>query len=175
MADAWIYLGSGEGIRVGLVGPDAEGHYALDVNATFAGTVVANDPGIPDTLGQKARAASLGATLSTEDQAILDAIKAAVERNSSAGTSVVTRVDDSATNVTLKAANANRRGLYIFNDSDQILYIKFGATATITDFTVKVAAGGFYEMPPGPVYTGIVDGIWAAGSTGAAQVTELTA
>lgn len=81
-------------------------------------------------------------------------------------------VASSATNVTLKAANASRRGLAIFNDSEAVLYVKFGATASSSSFTVKIAAGGYYEMPQ-PIYVGIVDGIWAS-ANGNARVTELT-
>lgn len=90
-------------------------------------------------------------------------------------TATLANVNDSASSVTLQAANTARLGWSCFNDSDQILYIKFGATASATSFTVKVAAGGYYEMPTAPVYTGVIDGIWAADSTGAARVTELTA
>lgn len=84
----------------------------------------------------------------------------------------LTNVASSATNVTLKAANASRRGLTIFNDSEAVLYVKFGATASASSFTVKIAAGGYYEMPL-PIYVGIVDGIWAS-ANGNARVTELT-
>lgn len=83
-----------------------------------------------------------------------------------------TRVASSATVVTLKAANASRRSLSIYNESTAVLYVKFGSTATATDYTVQIAAGGYYEMPT-PAYTGIVTGIWAS-ANGAAQVTEGT-
>lgn len=82
-------------------------------------------------------------------------------------------VNDSASNVTVLASNANRLGATVFNDSDQALYLKLGATASTTSFTVKMAAGSYYEVPFN--YTGIIDGIWAADSTGAARVTEVTA
>ena len=86
----------------------------------------------------------------------------------------VTSVNDLNTVQTLKAANASRVALYVYNDSDQALYIKLGSTATTSDFSVKVAAGGFYELPNNPViYSGIVTGIWAADSTGAAKITEI--
>jgi hypothetical protein len=80
-------------------------------------------------------------------------------------------VTSSASSVTLKAANASRRGLYIFNDSSANLYVKFGATASATSFTVKLTAGAFYEMPA-PYYRGVVDGIWDS-ANGSARVTEI--
>lgn len=90
-----------------------------------------------------------------------------------AAAATLANVNDSASSVTLQASNAARKGWTCFNDSDQALLVKFGATASATSFTVKIAAGGYYEMPR-PIYTGVIDGIWAADSTGAARVTELT-
>lgn len=90
-----------------------------------------------------------------------------------ANTATLANVADSASSVTLQASNASRIGWACFNDSTEILYIKFGATASTTSFTVRVAAGGYYEMPR-PVYTGIIDGIWANDASGSARVTELT-
>ncbi len=81
-------------------------------------------------------------------------------------------VNDSASNVTLLASNANRLGATVFNDSSEALYLKLGATASTTSFTCKIPAGGYYEVPFN--YTGIIDGIWNADSTGAARITELT-
>lgn len=85
-------------------------------------------------------------------------------------TSTPANVASSATNVTLLASNANRRSASIYNDSTQILYVKFGATATSTSFKVAMAPNTYYEFPQ-PVYTGIVDGIWAS-ANGAARITE---
>jgi hypothetical protein len=83
---------------------------------------------------------------------------------------VLSSVNDSATSQTLLAANASRKAADFFNDSDQALYLKLGATATSTSFTVKLLPGAFYEMRG--FYRGVVDGIWAADSSGAARITE---
>lgn len=90
-----------------------------------------------------------------------------------ASTATLTNVNDSNVSATLLAANSSRLGATIFNDSDQILYVKFGTTASSSSFTVKMAAGDYYEVPY--LYTGKIDGIWAADSTGAARITEFTA
>ena len=80
--------------------------------------------------------------------------------------------------MTLLSANTSRLGATIHNNSDQICYVKLGTTASATDFTVVLdkqnanLVGGYYEVPAG--YTGRIDAIWAANSTGAALVTELT-
>lgn len=89
-------------------------------------------------------------------------------------TSSVTSTNvDTSSAVTLKAANVNRTGLLIWNAGGGVLYVKFGSSASTTDFTVQIAANQLYEIPA-PVYTGIVTGIWAAGSSGSGKVTELT-
>lgn len=84
----------------------------------------------------------------------------------------VTQVSSSASSVTLKAANANRRGLSIMNDSTAVLYVKFGATASTSSYTVKLLAGDYFELPI-PYYRGVVDGIWAS-ANGSALITELS-
>lgn len=89
-----------------------------------------------------------------------------------AGTATLSNVASSASNGTLLASNPARIGALVFNDSTQALYLKYGATASTSSFTVKIAAGGFYEFPE-PIYTGQVDGIWDA-ANGNARLTELT-
>lgn len=85
-------------------------------------------------------------------------------------TSTGSNVNSSATNVTLLAANANRRAATVYNDSTQVLYLKYGATASATSFKVAISPNGYFEFPL-PIYTGTVDGIWAA-ANGAARITE---
>lgn len=94
-------------------------------------------------------------------------------QNARAATSSVTSVASSATSVTLLASNAARKGATVFNDSTAILYLKFGATASATSYTVQIAAGGYYEFPGPTVYSGVVDGIWSA-ANGNARLTELS-
>lgn len=79
-------------------------------------------------------------------------------------------VNSSATNVTVFAANAGAKYRTVYNDSTAVLYLKFGATASATSYTVQLAAGAYYEFPQ-PLYGGQVDGIWAA-ANGAARTTE---
>lgn len=84
-------------------------------------------------------------------------------------TPTITTQADQATNATLLSADATRRSWVILNDSDQLLYLKCGATATATDHT--------WQVPPGATifcdfYNGRVDGIWAADSSGSARITS---
>lgn len=78
----------------------------------------------------------------------------------------------SASNVTLLASNSNRLGGTIANDSTASLYIKLGATASTSSYTVKLLQDDYFEIPF--AYTGIIDGIWSS-ATGNARITELTA
>ena len=83
----------------------------------------------------------------------------------------VTAVADSASSQTLLAANGSRASFTIVNDSTVTLYVKYGATATSTDFTHKLLAGDtLFEDE----YAGVVDGIWASDASGSARITELT-
>lgn len=90
-------------------------------------------------------------------------------------TSAQSTVANSASSVTVLAANAARKGATIFNDdtasTGATLKIKLGATASASSFTYAIAPQGYYEVPFG--YTGIIDGI-ASAATGNARVTELT-
>ena len=90
-----------------------------------------------------------------------------------AGSSAVTKVSSSITNVTLLAVNTARLGASIHNDSRSRLYLKLGATATTASFTIRMAPEAHYEIPFS--YTGIIDGIWAPLSSSFARVTEFTA
>lgn len=90
----------------------------------------------------------------------------------SSSSAEVFSVSDQATNATLLDANASRKGWSIYNDSSAALYLKFGATASSTDFSVKVEPYGYYEQMGHGVYSGRVDGVWSLNSTGAARVSE---
>lgn len=87
------------------------------------------------------------------------------------GTGTQTSVAGSATNITLLAANTQRLGASIYNDSTALLYVRFQATATTSNFSVKMQPDSLLLVPCG--YTGIIDGIWSS-ATGSARVSEFT-
>lgn len=135
---------------------------------------------LPGSLGQKAMAASLAVTVASDQSAVpVSGTVAATQsgswivKDSVASTSTLSNVSSSATNVTLLASNANRLGATFYNDSTQICYLKFGATASSTSYTVQLVAGAYYELPPAHIYTGIIDGLWAS-ANGSMRVTELS-
>lgn len=83
-----------------------------------------------------------------------------------------TTVAGSASSVQLLAANKGRKYFAIYNDSNAVLYVKFGSTASTSSFTVYMAANSFYESKFEEPYNGRIDGIWAS-ATGNARVTEV--
>jgi hypothetical protein len=118
--------------------------------------------------GQALAAASLPVVLTAIQQAALTPVPLYTS------TSTLSNVSASATSVTVLASNASRKAAMIFNDSAATLYLKFGATASTSSYTVQIGPNGYYEMPANPVlYTGILDGIWSS-ATGTARVTELS-
>jgi hypothetical protein len=86
-------------------------------------------------------------------------------------TSTLSNVAGSATSVTVLSANTARLGATFYNDSSAIAYLKLGATASTTSFTVKMFQDEYYELPFG--YVDVVDCIWDS-ATGNMRVNELT-
>jgi hypothetical protein len=87
------------------------------------------------------------------------------------GTATISQVPSATTSEVILAANANRKGATIFNDSTKILFLAAGPTAAAAAYTVQLATKAYYEVPYG--YTGVISGIWQA-VNGTAQVTEFT-
>ncbi len=88
------------------------------------------------------------------------------------GTSAVTSVNDTASSTTLKASNAARKQIMITNTSSAVLYVKYGATASTSSFSLLLNR---YETLIEDHYNGIVDGIWATDpGDGVAMITEIT-
>ena len=142
-------------VKQTIVGSYANSTISVDVvdKAGVGGPKTVTQAGAPAALGQAAASASMPV----------------VEAKST--TATTSSVNDTASNVTILAANANRLGATVYNDSTSILYLKLGATATTTDYTVKLLPDDYYEIPA--KYAGIIDGIWSADASGAARVTEL--
>lgn len=85
-----------------------------------------------------------------------------------ATTSTVTLITSTGSNITLLAANANRKkAIFWFEGSTQ--YLKLGAGASSTSYTYKVAANNTSIEVTG--YTGIIDSTGTSGKN--ILVTEL--
>jgi hypothetical protein len=86
-------------------------------------------------------------------------------------TATVTAVPASTTSASLLAAGGARKAWVVSNPTGVVAYLRFGSGAAVsTDFTVQIAAGGYYESPQ-PVYAGPVQVILASG-TGNVLVTS---
>lgn len=92
-------------------------------------------------------------------------------KNPRATESTTSSVSATTSTVTLLAANSDRLGATVHNDSNKALYLKLGSGASTSDFTVDVPRKGYYEVPY--QYTGILTGVWASGASGNARVTEV--
>lgn len=88
-------------------------------------------------------------------------------------TGTASSVASNAADVSILAANANRRGAIIFNDDANVLRLLLAAgTSSATNYTVQVPTNTGFQVPFG--YTGVIKGIWSAAGAGAARVTEFT-
>lgn len=82
-----------------------------------------------------------------------------------------TNVPASVTSVTVLAANENRKGATVFNDSPYACYLSLSGDASPTNFIVRLDKDGYWEVPY--LYCGAIKGIWTSAASGAARVTEL--
>lgn len=86
-------------------------------------------------------------------------------------TTVVSSANGSTTNYTLLNANPNRIGATFFKEGNNIAYLKLGAVASATSYTVRLTNNGYYELPEN--YTGQVDVVFNT-NVGKIHVTEIT-
>lgn len=93
-----------------------------------------------------------------------------VTTNKAANSTVTGVATTSNTNTTLLASNGNRVFASIFNSTGKTMYIKLGATASTTSFTIQLFDRSYWEVPND--YTGIIDAFSLG--TGTVLVTELT-
>jgi len=129
------------------------------------------------TLGAKADAPAANDTGSFSLMAFIKKMSASLTSMltiwAAPATGTRTDVASATADTVILAANANRKGAVIFNDSTAILRLLLAAgTASATNRTVDLAAGANIVLNPGD-YTGIIKGIWSA-VNGNARVTEFS-
>jgi len=124
-----------------------------------------------NTLGQKTMANSTPVVIASDQSAIpISGTITSIPTTSTVATT--SQVSRSNTNQTLLASNANRKGATFYNDASANLFLKLGAVATSTDYTIRLQNNDYYEVPFN--YTGRIDGIWASNGAGDVTITELT-
>jgi len=74
---------------------------------------------------------------------------------------------------TLLAANMNRVGFSLHSTNANAVYVKFGPTASATDFSLTLTSGSpaFHSGQLNVPYTGIITALWVT-TTDAVKVTE---
>ncbi len=113
-------------------------------------------------VGQQTMAASVGVAIASD------------QTPQTSATATRSNVAGAASDTSLLASNTGRKGALFYNDSTAILYLAYGAAAaSLTSYSVQVPANGFFEMPPQPVYTGAIRGIWSA-ANGNVRISELS-
>lgn len=79
-------------------------------------------------------------------------------------------VSSSASDVQLVPSRAGRKRLHIHNASIYGLRVCEGAAASLTDYTMYIPPGSYWEAES-PIYTGEIRGIWSS-ADGYAQIAE---
>ena len=83
----------------------------------------------------------------------------------------VISITSSLSSSVLLYSNDNRVKVMLYNHSSAALFLKFGDSASVSDFSVKLGSGSYYETVM-PIHTGSVTGIWDAAG-GSVKITEL--
>jgi len=87
-------------------------------------------------------------------------------------TPTTTSVTSTTTSALILAANANRRGLMISNQSTSKLYLSFNASAAPNNSFIQMDPSSFVLLDQQLIFTNAIYGIWTS-ANGTAQVTEL--
>ena len=88
------------------------------------------------------------------------------------GTGSFTSANIGASNTLVLASNTNRNGAMIFNTTTTLVYVAYGFTATLSNYSTKLPANGMLEVPYG--YYGIINAIAASAGPFVLNVTEFT-
>lgn len=94
-------------------------------------------------------------------------------RDIGGGTTTVSSVDTSTTNYNVLGVNTNRLAATFFKEGGNICYLKLGATASSTSYTVRLTNNAYFEVPE--KYTGQIDVIFSTNAAGnTIRLTEIS-
>lgn len=149
------------------VNPDG----SIDVNATFAGTIGTVDQGNPNTIS------NAWPVLITDGTDSINvnpdgSINVANVTNVVSTTATLTNKTSSTSSQVVLAINTSRKGFILYNDSTEICYIAFAATASSSSYSILLNSNMTYQNEA-IIYNGIISCIWAA-ANGFLRITELT-
>lgn len=112
------------------------------------------------------------ATQSVQVASWLPGVTASVDQIGTS-TTAITSANASTTNYTILPTNPNRRGALFFKEGTNTCYLKFGATATTSSYSIRLGSDDYYELPT--LYTGQVDIVFnTTASNNTLRVTEFT-
>ena len=167
---SWSAIALLKGILTKLLGTIAVTGTFWQATQPVSGTVTAN---AGTNLNTSLLALESGGNLASA-KADLDTIVTNTQTPLTSATATRTNVVAAASDTSLLASNASRKGAIFYNDSTAILYLAYGSgAATTSSYSVQVPAQGYFELPPQPIYTGAIRGIWSA-ANGNVRITELS-
>jgi hypothetical protein len=118
---------------------------------------------------------SLTLTIYEDSMGLNTAVDSIVFPNQNATAATAAAIAPTTTSVVLLAANPNRKGYVIENNSNQDMFFDVGATCSVAAHMLKipkVTAGGGISSYEGDGYTGVISGIAAAAGAGAWNIRE---
>lgn len=137
----------------------------LNTNST-AGDIISTDElltlnGGAPTAGEKVQRVKVGYGVDGDLRDVSSTYPMPVTSIGSSSASMIA-IAASGSSQTALASSASRKGAQFYLDtaSSASCLLKFGATASASDFTVRIEAGGSYTLPGPNVYTGQIDVIW---------------
>lgn len=146
---------------------------AVDCTIQIQGNSTVFQGGAPWTIGGNSSVrANLSSTAADNPVAISGNSTVVFQK---ASTSARASITQSSTSVTMQSSNTSRLGWSCFNNPTQNsnLYLKFGAaTASTSDFDVRLTPFAYYEMPQ-PITTELIVGVWDSTGVGFARVREV--
>ena len=106
-----------------------------------------------------------GEKLATEQgqQDIIDALNINTGINV-ADVMLNTKVDIGSSSTSVLASNANRRFLFLVNDSDENIYVSLSGTAVLNEGILLTAGGGALTLDIASMWLGAISAISASGS-----------
>jgi hypothetical protein len=162
-------------------GSEATAANQVSGNTTLS-SILSALSGVSTAANQATAIASLAAILSRTNllstEAKQDAANALLtsinDKIGSSNAAITSLSQSNVTAVDLLAANPNRKGFLLFNDSGQKAYVSLGSPASASVFSILLAANSGYEATQAVVFKGSISALWNGSGSGKMRVTELT-
>jgi hypothetical protein len=107
---------------------------------------------------------------SNDDMNLFNPATVTVPARTATSNTAPATVAASTTSVSVLAANSNRKGGTIWNNTTGTALIAFHTAASTSAYSLQLVAGGYLNLDPN--YIGPISAIWAASQTGNLLVSE---